>query len=354
VDRLPFKEESENLVKLIKRHRKAGAIFATAAVCLSTLFTSSASAATLTSASLNPSVPTAGAVATHALAFSSASAGIQCTRVHYGATSAFGGLPTGLAFDQSGSPSVLSTNAVAWTTTFSGDYVQGSGASATPTTISVTKVTNPTTSGAYWVKVELFSASNCTGLVDSGQFQFAVTDNTQVTVSVDPSFGFSVGNQSTACNSDPNYQTGAGSATAVALGTISGSTQRSGGQLLTVTGNAGGGYTVYVRSTANPAMTSPGHNWQNATGTYPTGAALDAAERFGFTFDDLNASGTVDDTEPANGFYMPLTTGNQAVMDATAGSATGTGCVSYVAQTDGTTPAGSYSATVIYTAVPVF
>jgi hypothetical protein len=345
-------------VKLIKRHRKAGAIIATAAVCLSTLFSGSASAATLTALSLTPGDSTKAVANTYRIDLGSASGAAQCFRVAFSATSTFGGaLPANMAFD-SGGASVLQVNgATNYTKSTGTGYIQGINAGGpTPTYITISNVLNPDTAATYYAQVSLWNNATCASTAaDVGTLQFAIVENTVVSVTVDPAFTFTVGNQASACNGDANYQTGAGSATGVALGSLTGGTSKSGGQLLQVGGNAGGGYTVYARTDQVPALHSAGHNWQQAAGTYPAGATVTGGqERFGFTFDDLNASGTVDDTEPADLNYMPMLTTNQAVMDGTSGTPTGDGCISYVAAAATSTPAGSYTATIIYTAVPVF
>jgi hypothetical protein len=340
-------------VKLIKRHRKAGAIFATAAVCLSTLFAAPASADTLTSLTVTPTDPTANTQTTLTFAISSSSATANCIRVHFDDSVAFDGLPAAITL---GTP-VLTGNATPFTTTEAGDYVQGTNAGGvTLTSMTITQFT-ASTAGTYYAHIETWGNVDCStgGVVDEGTVAFAITNNTEVSVTVDPSFTFSVANQASACNGESDYQAGAGTATTVALGSLPVSSGKTGGQLLTVSGNAGGGYNVYLRSTqASQPLRSAGHNWADHGGTYPAGNAREAGEKFGFTFKDNNASGTVDDSDPAANAFIPLGNSNLAVMDATTGSSSGTGCVSYLAQTGAATPAGSYTATIIYTAVPVY
>lgn len=343
-------------MKVLNGRRKALVVMTAAAVCLSTLFTGTANAATLTALTATPSDPTAGAV-NHTLTFaiSSSSAAARCIRVHFDDTTDFAGLPGTVTI---GTP-VLTGNATGYTTTESGDYVQGTHATGvTLTSMTITQM-NVSTAGTYYAKIETWGNVDCStgGVVDTGTVAFAITDNTTVSVTVDPSFTFSVANQATACNGESNYVAGAGTATTVALGSLPVSSSKTGGQLLTVSGNSGGGYNVYVRSTqaSQPLRaTSPVYSWTDHGGTYPAGTALTAGEKFGFTFKDNNTAGTVDDTDPAANAFMPLGNSNLAIMDADNTSSAGTGCISYVAQTGAATPAGTYTATIIYTAVPVY
>lgn len=334
-----------------KGGKRVAAITAATAFCASLVVAAPASAASLTSLTLTPDNPTQGATGvTYNFTLSSATGNTRCVRVHFGDDAAFGGLPAGMSF---GTP-VLTANATGFTTTESGDYVQGTNAGGvTPTTLSITDVTNPSDDGSITYKIELFSDDTCSTLVDEGVGQTAITENTIVSVTVDPSFTFTVANRSSACNGESNFVTGAGSANAVALGRLAVSSNASGGQNLTVSGNSGGGYSVYVRGTqAANNLRSAGHNWTDVAGTYAAPAALGAGERFGYTWQDAEAAGTV--ANPGSAEFAALDGTNRAIMDADNTASSGTGCISFDAQTGSATPAGSYTATVIYTAVPVF
>lgn len=182
---------------------------------------------------------------------------------------------------------------------------------------------------------------------------YAATANTNLSVTIEPTFTFTVGNQPSACNSESNFVSGAGSSSAVALGNLAAGANVSGGQALSVSGNSGNGFSVYVSGTqASQNLRANGiHNWNDVSGTYATPAVLGAGERFGYTYHDSTASSSV--TNPGSANFIALTSTNEAVMGS-GSSESGTGCVSYDAQTSSATPAASYTATVIYTAVPVF
>jgi hypothetical protein len=313
-----------------------------------------ASAATLTSLTLTPSDPTKAATSvTYTFAIASSSAAAKCIRVHFGTTTAFGGLPGSMSF----ATPVLTGNATAYTTTTSGDYVQGTHATGvTLTSMTITNVVNPAASGTIYAYIEQWGNTDCStgGVIDSGTVATAITDNTVVSVTVDPSFSFTVANQASACNGESNFVTGAGTSTTVALGSMAVSANKSGGQLLTVSGNSGGGYSVYLRGTfATTNLRSAGHNWVDGGGTYGTPAALGAGERFAYTYKDNVAAGSVTNPSSANFIALDNATTNK-VMDADNTASSGTGCVSYDAQTGASTPAGTYTATIIYTAVPVY
>ena len=343
-------------MKLNRRLTRGLAIMAAAAACVSTLFAPGvASAATLTSLTLTPANPTkSAATTTYTFAISSSSAAAKCVRVHFSNSTTFSGtLPGSMSF----STPVLTGNATGYTTTTSSDYVQGTHASGvTLTSLTITNVNNMNAAGTLYAYIETWGNVDCStgGVVDSGTVATAITDNTIVSVTVDPSFTFTVGNQSSACNGESNFVSGAGSSTGVALGNMAVSANKSGGQLLTVSGNSGGGYAVYLRGTfASTNLRSAGHNWVDVAGTYASPAALGAGERFGYTYKDNESAGTVSNPASATFIALDNATTNK-VMDADNTASSGTGCVSYDAQTGSSTPAGTYQATIIYTAVPVY
>jgi hypothetical protein len=350
-------------VKLNRRLTKGVAILAAAAACVSTLFAPGvASAATLTSLTLTPSDATKGQTSvSYTIAIASSSAAAKCVRVHFSSSTTFSGtLPSGMTFT---SPSVTANpGAVTMTASSTSDYVQGtSGSGPILTSLVVTGIKNTTTAGTVYAYIETWGNTDCStgGVLDTGTVATAITDNTIVSVTVDPSFTFTVANQASACNGESNFVGGAGSSTGVALGHLAVSSSATGGQLLTVSGNSGGGYAVYLRGTqATTNLRSTGHNWVDGGGTYASPAVIGAGERFAYTYHDNVAAGTVSNpvTTASNGAgWVALDNATtNSVMDADSTASSGTGCVSYNAQTGSSTPAGLYQATIIYTAVPVY
>jgi hypothetical protein len=253
------------------------------------------------------------------------------------------------------SPALLA-NGVGWTTATSGDYVQGTfGPGDTPnggTALRINGINNPTASGTYFAEIDAYSDTGCSTLVETGVVAFDIHNYTVLSAAVDPSLGFTVANRATTCNGESNLLSSAGNSTGVAFGRITLSTNVSGAQALTVTGNSAGGFSVYIRgmqTTTN--MRNAGHNWADVAGTYPTGALIGSGERFGYTYNDSTTSSNV--TNPASANFIKLDSTDRTIMGSTT-SSSGTGCVTFAAQTDAVTPAGAYDATVIYTVVPTY
>lgn len=175
---------------------------------------------------------------------------------------------------------------------------------------------------------------------------------TDASVTIDPTFTFTVANQALACNSELNFVTGAGTASAVALAHLSAGNNVSGGEALSVGSNAGGGFAVYIRGAQGAQnLRSAGHNWSDVTGTYGTPAALGAGEAFGYTYRDATSATSVTNPAPAN--FIALDNTARAVMGSSS-SPIGAGCVSFDAKAAAATPAGSYTAIITFVAVPNF
>jgi hypothetical protein len=79
---------------------------------------------------------------------------------------------------------------------------------------------------------------------------------------------------------------------------------------------------------------------------------LGSGESFGYTYHDATSSTSVPNPAPAMFASLDNVSTNSVMGSAT--SSSGSGCVAFDAQTSASTPAGSYTATVIYTAIPLF
>lgn len=179
---------------------------------------------------------------------------------------------------------------------------------------------------------------------------FANEADMDVSTVVDPSMTFTVAGRSSVCNgqSATNFQTGA-TATAVGLGHISSSTVAGGAQDLSVGTNAANGFTVYSRTsgtTPHSLRDGAGHSIADVSGTNasPGAAPVAGTAGFGYTTSDVFGSNT----------WAKLTNSNDAVLVGSAGTASKSTCIGYEVAVASTTPAGAYSTTVVYSAVPTF
>jgi hypothetical protein len=99
-------------------------------------------------------------------------------------------------------------------------------------------------------------------------------------------------------------------------------------------------------------MRKTGYSWADVSGSYASPAVLGAGEKFGYTYKDSTASSSV--TNPGSALFVKLTNSTTDAVMGSLTSSSGTACVSFDASTSASTPAGNYTATVIYTAVPRF
>lgn len=177
-----------------------------------------------------------------------------------------------------------------------------------------------------------------------------LAENTTLSVFVNPSFNFSVaGYNSGACNGATINAT-ASTSTAIPLRPTTG-VNAIGGQTLTVASNAGGGYTVFARSTgpltAGGGFTIPDWTGSNAV---PTAFAAAGNAHMGYTTDHALGGSTRFQTDKWSGF----TTGNEVVATATSVTTADVTHLCVQAGIAPSTAAGVYNAIVIYTAVPTY
>lgn len=265
-----------------------------------------AQAATLTNVTVTPSDPNPGATTTWSVSFSG------------------GGI-----FD------CVSVSSVA----ISG----GAATYATSTSPAAIPVTNGTATPGTLVTVETLTGG-CSGtVVDTGTSAVSLQNDTTVRLTVDGSFTFNVGarNDTTACSIGVGAVANT-SATDLNLGSISGAAIRSAVNDLSVTSNAHGGWDVNARVTP----------MSGAYGTFTNTSGFSAA----------NAEGTYsvvwDGSAPNNATHQYVGNTNGSYLVSTGSSPTGSTatqtCVGFQAQAGTNTPAGAYSSTVTYTAVPKY
>jgi alpha-tubulin suppressor-like RCC1 family protein len=177
-----------------------------------------------------------------------------------------------------------------------------------------------------------------------------------VSVQLDPSFTFTVGQLAGNCNGVPQSVGAIVSATAVGQGHVAGGSSVMAAQELAVSSNAGSGFAVYLRS-ATP-LTSGSHAIADVSGSNASPGSAPAAgtEGFGYTTSDAALiGGTANRFTNGGAKWAALSGTNAPVSSATGPTANAdTVCVGYLTSTSNTTPAGTYNATVVYTAVPVF
>lgn len=346
------------LKKYTKRLAPIGVAFA-----LVTAMTAPASAATLTSITVTPSNPTADANGvTYTVSASNWTVtAVQCLRLTVDTAADFssGSLPAG--FSVSGNPGAGSlvtagtwtggpttaTNTVSWTSTGGMTFDTG-------TKNFTFTADNPTAAATIYIRVATFTNTGCTTGGDSGSGAAVITDNTVVSVIVDPSLTFTVANKNSSCNGETGtyVDNSGGSATSLSLGRMSAGQTKASAQTLTLATNAAAGFTVTMRGTqATQNLRNGSHNWVDVAGSYASPAAFGANERFGYTMADATSGSAISFT--SNNFAA-LTSTDRQVMSGGAAVQAGSSCVSFQAAADSTTPAGTYTATVIYTAVPTF
>lgn len=282
----------------------------------------------------------------------------------------------GTASDGTGSVAGLSTGSstfVSQSITASGTWTVSNTASAdhklrltnatpvAPQAGTQTAVWGAVTNGStvdtgYFAVLRTFTTSACTTSVDTVTVQFIYTAGQTVTLSVDPSFAFTVSGTSSGATCNGATSNVTTTSTTVPLGTPTVVTNSIGVQNLTITTNSGNGYTINARYTgplANGANTIDSHTGSNAA---PTVFSAAGTEAYGYTSNDPTlGTAAVDRFTSAGGNkWAAFTTTNAEVAYSATGVTSEVTCLGHQAGVSGTTPSGLYTTTAIYTATPLY
>lgn len=220
-------------------------------------------------------------------------------------------------------------------------------------------VDNGTTADTtYYGVFTTYTDDSCSTANETITIQFVYTDGSEVTLTVDPNFSFTVAGVGSGTTVHPGTSTNVvANATSIPFGVVDNLTNAVAAQNLTVSTNASYGYNVYARQTDQNGLTNGnGDSIAAHTGTYASPSAFSGTgtEAFGFTTQDT-------DIFAANewaGFVCASAcdeSDNVVVADSASAVPGGeTTLVGYQAGVSTDTPAGNYSTTIVYTAVPTY
>lgn len=226
--------------------------------------------------------------------------------------------------------------------------------SGTVSHVGVTGLINTDTPGTYTSTITTRTASNIDTGTTAGIAFTDASEDIEVSVAQAAELTFGISGHVGSCNGAA--QNGIASATDVSLGSVSAASNRVAAQDLTVTTNAAGGYTIYARY-SNPLTGPGGQTLADVSGTHASPVSFPAAgtAAFGYTTSESAlGSGTADRFTNGGPKWAAFTASNAEVSRATAPADTDTVCLAYQAGISPTIPAGTYSTTIIYTAVASF
>ncbi len=226
-------------------------------------------------------------------------------------------------------------------------------------TYSMTGVTNPTTTNtSFYARIITYSDTGTT-TIDEGTAAFATLTTTSiaVTATVLENMSFSLAGVSTSGSVNSATANITTTASTIPFGTLAVGTPNIGAHDVTVTTNAGSGYTVTVKAAADPPLTSSSNNIDAFTGSYgspatwsaPAGSSANVNTGFfGYTTEDTDYSNF-----QSNKWAGSETTARAIVTNSAPVSAQTTR-IGWQAQANAIQPAGSYTGTVILVATPTY
>lgn len=329
-------------------------------------------AATLSGASIALSDSRPSTASTYTFDFDGVSLStIKCIKVVLSDAATGGSAPTGISttgvtYNAAGSDFVpdVQTWTAAEITTGSFKITNSTGeipGSATDATVLVTGITNGSTAETgYFAQFSTYNNIDCaTTPVDSGVGTFIYATGQAVSLTVDATLSFNIA----AVNSGSPVDSASGPNTTVTttdgtipFGTVTTSANSIAAHDLTITTNAGSGYTVYTRYTQAPTNGAASiDDLATYTNASPGSFSAAGTEAFGYTTNDgVLGTGTTTRfaTTPQ---WAAFTTSNLEVAYSAAAVSSQTTRVGYEVGISGTTPAGLYNnSTVIFTATPAY
>lgn len=213
----------------------------------------------------------------------------------------------------------------------------------------VTGITNPSSAGTYFVRLNTYSDTGCSTAIDNGVVAFAVVSGVSVSATVAETLSFSLSDYAIGfgeMNTSIRYATG----DEVGSGTEPGNGQPS---QVSISTNASGGATITIQDTGNGSSaglySAGASKLIAATGPSSVAGGTESYAPYG-----KNASSGV---TIAAGF---LSNGNTAVslspqtFITLSGAGSGTADLAAKASISTSTPAGSYSDTLILIATPTY
>lgn len=324
-----------------------------------------AAAATLTSASLqlSDSRPDEQNIDYDFTASNITSTAINCIKVVFATTASGTTAPddidtTGAALDNtsdfiptpSGWTADASTNGTILLTNNSGETPGSSSGS-----LFFTGIDNGSVSGTtYFMRLNTYANTDCSSSpIDDALLTFVYTAGQNVSMMIDPTLSFTVSAVSASQSVNGATTTAMSTSTTIPFSTVTSSANAVVAQDLTISTNAPHGYSVALRYSGAPTNGTtqiPDHSGSNAS---PSSFSAAGTEAFGYTTNDATlGSGTA--ARFISNKWAAATTSDEEVAYSGTAVSNQTTRVGYQAGVSGSTAAGTYITTIIYTATAVY
>jgi len=218
---------------------------------------------------------------------------------------------------------------------------------------STGSITNPSGAGTYYARVTTYSDDTCSTEVDSGVTAFAIVSGVSVSATVAETLSFSISD--TAIGFGELDTSNVYYATADETGSTSEPTAGQPTQL-TVSTNASGGVTITIQDVGDGSANAGLYDSTTSTLIAAAASSSVSAGSEGYGAYGKSASGLTIDEGFDNDSTSDLAISRSPQTFASTSSAVSNGQVdlSLVAAIAGTTPAGSYSDTIIFIATPTY
>lgn len=290
----------------------------------------SSSASANTSYTFNFTVPTTTAVKSAEFVACTTASGTCTTPSGFSVTSStLASQPTGLGAGTGWTVSTATAGSLRLSNSSNATAPSGS------QSISFASVVNPSaTNSTFFFRIATYSTATWTGALDNGTVATSTAGQITVTAAIDETLTFTL------------------SSATVALGTLSTASTASGTSSMTASANASSGYAITVSgntltSNANTITAMPGAASSVNNRQFGLNLSANTTPTVGSAVSGGGTGVAAAGYNTANSFKF---TSGDTVASATAATNTNTYNVSYIANIDGSAPAGNYSTVLTYVA----
>jgi hypothetical protein len=233
----------------------------------------------------------------------------------------------------------------------------------TGATFAMAGINNSSTAGTtFFLQLSTYNNTNCSSSpVDNVTVTFINTAGALMNMTVNPTLTTTVTGVGSSTSCDGSSTTVGTTASTIPFGVVTAASNSLACQEVTAGTNATSGYTLYIRE-SGPLVNQGGHNYTSVSGSNSSPAGFPAAgtEAYGYTTSSSTlstCSGSCNADRFTDGssydYYAPYTTTNAEVGYA-AGPDSTNYYIGHQVGASPSTPAGSYTTTLIYTCTPIF
>jgi hypothetical protein len=210
----------------------------------------------------------------------------------------------------------------------------------------------------YYLQVNTYGNTNCSSsLINSAIVDYIQTTGSTLSLTVNPTLSFTINAMSASISCDGTTTTAASTASTIPFGSVSAASNGVVCQDLQAATNAANGFSIFLSYTGLPTSGSDTIAAASGSNSSPAAFSAPGTPAYGYSTDDATLGTTYGATDrftnPTQG-WAAATTSNAQIGYEASGVGTTDFHIGHQVGVSTTTPAGTYSTTIIYTCTPIY